>query len=89
MYKKAEGNKKREVKYVVAKKALASKKGGRPAGYKGPYKVVDPRMKKDTRRLRNETKKAKGKGKGRGKGKGNNRGKKPAPQRHTKKSKAK
>jgi len=49
MYKAAaaEGKRRKEVKYVVAKKHQAA--GGRPAGTKGPYKQVDPRMKKDTK----------------------------------------
>lgn len=59
MYRKAAlTDKKKEVKYVVAKKRNASKRMARPAGVKGHYKVVDPRMKKDSRSTkRNKTKK--------------------------------
>ena len=42
------------MKYVVSKK---SQRGGRPEGLKGPYKVVDKRLKKDKRATRNRTKK--------------------------------
>ena len=51
IYKKAGvlGKKKPEVKYVVAKRGLAGKRAVRPAGVKGPYRQVDPRMKKDNR----------------------------------------
>lgn len=49
MYKAAAAaGKKRDVAYVVAKKHSAAKRAKRPAGVKGPYRQVDPRMKKDT-----------------------------------------
>ena len=65
------GQKKVNVKYVVAKK---SQGGGRPSGAKGPYKVVDKRLKKDKRAAKQRSKAGKKKpssgGKGKGKGKG-------------------
>lgn len=56
MYKKLK-QPRAEVKYIVAKKHTAAKRARRPKGLKGPYKVVDPRMKKDLRgRISKETK---------------------------------
>jgi len=61
MYKRLK-QPKPEVKYIVAKKHTAAKRVKRPKGLKGPYKVVDPRMKKDLRAtLKKEGKSKKGK----------------------------
>ncbi|KAK7889458.1 hypothetical protein WMY93_025018 [Mugilogobius chulae] len=71
IYKKAGlGKEKKQVTYVVAKKG-AGRKVRRPAGVKGVFKVVDGRMKKDTRGMQKKEQRVKGKGgKGRpGKGK--------------------
>jgi AdoMet-dependent rRNA methyltransferase SPB1 len=67
VYKKAGliGKKKAEVKYVVAKKGVRGRVAAK--GIKGPYKVVDRRLKKDRvsmRRAANKGSKGKGKGKG-------------------------
>ena len=62
------GQKKTEVKYVVAKKSQGG--GSKPAGAKGPYKVVDKRLKKDKRAAKQRDKKKSSGGKGRGRGKG-------------------
>ena len=60
IYKKAGvlGTKKPEVKYVVAKRGLAGKRAVRPAGVKGRYRQVDPRMKKDNRAVKLKAKAA-------------------------------
>ncbi|GCC48237.1 hypothetical protein chiPu_0032265, partial [Chiloscyllium punctatum] len=59
IYKKAGLKEKREVTYVVAKK-WAGGKVRRPPGVKGLFKVVDARMRKDTRKTPKNSK-AKGK----------------------------
>lgn len=58
IYKRAGllSKKKPQTTYVVAKRGLAGKKYKRPANVKGQYKVVDPRMKKDLRAMKNKEK---------------------------------
>lgn len=66
VYKKAGllGKKKVDVKYVVAKKGVRGRVLAK--GIKGPYKVVDRRMRKDKRNLKASAKMKGNKGKGRG-----------------------
>ena len=79
IYARARSHKQEEVKYVVAKKSTQSgKRAIRPAGVKGRYKVVDPRMKKDLRAMKGG-KSGKGgrpgaSGRGGGKGRGSGGG---------------
>ncbi len=63
IYKRAGllGKKKPEVKYIVAKKGTRGRQLAKSKGIKGPYKVVDSRLKKDKKA---EMRKMKGKGKG-------------------------
>ncbi|WAR11656.1 LOW QUALITY PROTEIN: SPB1-like protein [Mya arenaria] len=65
VYKKAGllSKKKKEVTYVVSKRGLAGKKTARPNGVKGPYKVVDGRLKKDIKGKMRAEQRKKGKGK--------------------------
>ncbi|TRY60351.1 hypothetical protein DNTS_025767 [Danionella cerebrum] len=76
IYKKAGvGKEKRELTYVVAKKGVG-RKVRRPTGVKGAFRVVDRRLKKDTKAAQRKEGKGRGSkgGKGRGGGKGNKGG---------------
>lgn len=58
------GKEKRDLTYLVAKKGLG-RRVHRPAGVKGTFRVVDGRMKKDTRAAQRKEQRGRGKG-GRG-----------------------
>ncbi|KAF4097371.1 pre-rRNA 2'-O-ribose RNA methyltransferase FTSJ3 [Onychostoma macrolepis] len=65
IYKKAGvGKEKRDITYIVAKKGVG-RRVCRPAGVKGTFRVVDGRLKKDTRAAQRKEQKGRGKG-GRG-----------------------
>uniref|UniRef100_A0A672M3A4 pre-rRNA processing protein FTSJ3 n=1 Tax=Sinocyclocheilus grahami TaxID=75366 RepID=A0A672M3A4_SINGR len=65
IYKKAGvGKEKRDITYIVAKKGVG-RRVHRPAGLKGNFRVVDGRLKKDTRAAQRKEQRGRGKG-GRG-----------------------
>lgn len=65
IYKKAGvGKEKRDLTYIVAKKGVG-RRVRRPAGVKGTFRVVDGRLKKDTRAAQRKEQRERGKG-GRG-----------------------
>lgn len=75
IYKKAGvGKEKQDVTYIVAKKGVG-RRIRRPAGVKGAFRVVDGRLKKDTRAAQRKNERQRGKG-GRGNKGGQGRGNK-------------
>lgn len=76
IYRKAQVTPKKEVKYVVVRKHTSSKRVPRPKGVVGRYKLVDPRMKKDLRSMKNKEK-TKNRGKKHTRGGNKPAGKKP------------
>lgn len=58
------GKEKRDLTYIVAKKGVG-RRVRRPAGVKGTFRVVDGRLKKDTRAAQRKEQRERGKG-GRG-----------------------
>lgn len=80
VYKKAGllGKKKADIKYVVTKKGVRGRVAARLKGIKGPYRVVDRRMKKDKMRNLNAKSNAKGKGKASARGKNTRKAGRPA-----------
>lgn len=55
------GKEKRDVTYLVAKKGVG-RRVRRPAGVKGTFRVVDGRLKKDTRAAQRKEQRGRGKG---------------------------
>ncbi len=55
------GKEKRDLTYIVAKKGVG-RRVSRPAGVKGTFRVVDGRLKKDTRAAQRKEQRGRGKG---------------------------